>query len=123
MNLQAIRHDLLDLHRALIGGEREDYERAHGRLADGEFLEALVNDPAFAWLSPLTALIVRLDELLEDEAPQPAAHDDCVAQIRKLLTPDPGGSEFQRRYAQVLQRRPDVVFAHGKTIRALKGAK
>jgi hypothetical protein len=64
--LSELRRHLLDLHQALVDAMRRDYERTSGRLSDGEFLEALVNDPAFAWLRPLTALIVRLDELLEE---------------------------------------------------------
>ena len=100
--------------------ERADYEKARGRLSDGEFLDVLINDPAFAWLSALTALIVRLDELLEDGPVHSADTADCVAHIRKLLKPDASGSEFQRKYADALQRSPEVVVAHGKTMRALQ---
>lgn len=116
--LRDLRRHLLGLHRALVNVERADYERAARRLSDGEFLDALIKDPAFAWLSALTTLIVRLDELLEEE---PATGpDDCVAQIRELLKPDPLGSEFQRMYSHALQRSPEVVVAHGNVIRALQ---
>src|SRR5438034_4475293 len=88
-SLQDVRHDLLDLHRALVEAERRNYERGRGRLPDRDFLEALINDPALGWLSALTALIVRLDELLEEGSPEPASErEHCVAQIRKLLKPD-----------------------------------
>jgi hypothetical protein len=119
-SLTEVRLRLLDLHRALLEAERREHERAHGRLSDGEFLDALINDPAFAWLNPLTTLIVRLEELLEDETAQGATLADCVARIRSLLKPDAGGADFQRRYAEVLQRSPDVVVAHGNAMRALK---
>jgi hypothetical protein len=119
-SLRDVRHHLLDLHRALVDAERQDYERSRGRLSDGEFLDALINDPVFAWLSALTALIVRLDELLEEEPVPAASSADCVAHIRKLLKPDASGSDFQRRYAERLQRSPEVVVAHGKTMRALQ---
>jgi hypothetical protein len=115
-----VRHHLLELHRALVDAERQEYERPRGRLSDGDFLDALINDPAFSWLGSLTALIVRLDELLEEEPAQPASLADCVAQIRKLLKPDAGGSDFQRRYADLLQRSPAVGVAHGNTVRALR---
>src|SRR5205809_6398548 len=89
-SLQDVRHDLLDLHRALVEAERRNYERGRGRLPDRDFLEALINDPALGWLSALTALIVRLDELLEEGSPEPASErEHCVAQIRKLLSPPP----------------------------------
>lgn len=92
------RNPLLDLHKTLIDAERREYERSRGRVTDGQFLKALVEDPALTWLKPLTALIASLDGLLEDK-------------------------EFHRRYAEVLQRSPEAVVAHGLTIRALqKGA-
>ena len=123
-SLQAVRHDLLDLHRALVEAERRNYERVRGRLPDRDFLEALINDPALAWLSALTALIVRLDELLEEGSPEPASErDHCVAQIRKLLKPAADATEFHRKYAEALQQSPDVVVAHGKTMLALERAK
>src|SRR5712691_5080999 len=55
-SLHDVRHDLLDLHRALVEAERRTYERERGRLPDRDFLEALINDPALGWLSALTAL-------------------------------------------------------------------
>ena len=122
-SLQDVRHDLLDLHRALVEAERRNYERGRGRLPDRDFLEALINDPALGWLSALTALIVRLDEL-EEGSPEPASErEHCVAQIRKLLKPAAGATEFHRKYAEALQQSPDVVVAHGKAMRALERAK
>jgi len=38
-SLQDVRHDLLDLHRALVEAERRNYERGRGRLPDRDFLE------------------------------------------------------------------------------------
>ena len=63
-----MRRELLDLHRALVDSERREYERGRGRLTDRAFLEALIGAPELAWLGPLTSLIVRLEEVLEDNA-------------------------------------------------------
>src|SRR5205807_9448388 len=100
---------------------RRTYERVRGRLPDRDFLEALINDPALSWLSALTALIVTLDELLEEESPDPATErEHCVAQIRNLLKPAAGATEFHHKYAEALPHSPDVRDAHGKTMRALQ---
>lgn len=113
-----VRERLLDLHKALVDAERRDYERVRGRLPDRDFLDALLRDPALGWLGALTALIVRLDQMIEEgEPPDPA---DPIAEIRKLLRPDAGGSEFQRKYADALQRSPDAVLAHGRTMHTLQ---
>lgn len=114
-----MRRELLDLHRALVDSERREYERARGRLTDRAFLEALIGAPELAWLNPLTSLIVRLEELLEDSTAQPQI-GDCVAEIRKLLKPAADGQGFQRRYADAMQRSPEVVVAHGRAVSALK---
>jgi hypothetical protein len=117
---QDVRHPLLDLHRALIETGRREYERAKGRLPDGEFLAALLKDPDLAWLSPLTGLVGRLDALIEQEDPEAGrALEACVAQIRELLKPDTAGAAFQRKYAEALQRSPAAVVDHGRTMRAL----
>lgn len=116
MALGAVRQMLMELHRVLLEAERRDYERLHGRLADGEFLEVVIKDPDFSWLGALTTLIVSLDEL-DEHAPG----RDCLARIRKLLTPMAGGGEFNRKYEASLQRNPEVVVAHGGVMRALGG--
>ena len=114
--LSALRGPLLDLHKTLVDSEREDYERTRGRMSDGEFLKALIDDPAFAWLGALTALIVRLEELEATEAPQ-----EYLVEIRRLLKPDAAGRLFQRKYGELLQKRPEALVAHGAVMRALQG--
>lgn len=124
MDKPLVRRALLDLHRALVDTERRDYERARGRMTDHAFLQALISDPALSWLNPLTSLIVRLEELLEEETAQsPAQLDDCVAEIRRLLKPDAAGLLFQRKYDEAMQRSAEVVVAHGKAMRALQAGK
>jgi hypothetical protein len=105
-----IRAALLDLHRALVEEERREHEKTLGRLSGGEFLQALISDPVFAWLRPLTTLIVRLEEL--DDAPDA----DVLAAARSLLFDD---AEFRRRCTALVQRSPDVAFAYAAARRAL----
>ena len=111
-----IRAPLLALHKSLVDAERREYERQHGRLENAEFLKVLMEGPQFAWLKPLTALIVRLDEALEEDGQGAAA---ALEQLRLLLVPRGEGSPFQRRYAEVLQLSPDALVDHGRTLRAL----
>jgi len=97
-----------------VDAEREVYERAHGRVSPQAFLDLLLKDPAFAWLGPLTSLIVRLDEAKND-----VEVASVSAQIRKLLVPDETGDAFQRHYRDLLQSRPGLVVAHGALIGSL----
>jgi hypothetical protein len=107
------RAALLALHRALVEEERREHEKTLGRLSGGEFLQALIKDPVFAWLGPLTTLIVRLDELEND-----ADRDAWRAAARALLS-GAGDAEFSRRCVALVQRSPDVAFAFGAAKRAL----
>jgi len=63
-SLSDLRGPLLELHKTLVDAERESYERSRGRMQDGEFLKALIDDPAFAWLGALTALKHRPEALV-----------------------------------------------------------
>jgi len=116
--MKASAKPLLDLHRALVDSERREYERERGRMTDRAFLEALIGAPELGWLHPLTSLIVRLEEALEDD-PRGGAVQDCLVEIRKLLRPNAEGQGFQRKYAEAMQRSPEVVVAHGKAVGAL----
>lgn len=115
--LRTARQGMLRVHRLLLEMERVELERTRGRLAPNEYLQAVLNDPEFAWLRPASQLIVQIDEAL-DEAEQehvPVASDvtaSLLAQVRALFTPVPPTTTFATRYLQMLQRHPDVVFAH-----------
>lgn len=118
------RTALLDLHRALVEGERRHYEKAYGRVSGGDFLQALIHGPAFAWLAPLTRLIARLDGLddIEAHGAQPESGAGVLAAIRALLSLDREGSEFHRRYSERVDQDPDLAAAHGIVLVELRRA-
>ena len=62
-----MRSSLLSLHKALILAEQVTYERINGRVeSTGQLLQLVLNDPWFTWLHPVSQLVVRIDELLEE---------------------------------------------------------
>jgi hypothetical protein len=113
---------LLRLHKALLDDERVSYERVHGRIpSNGAFLQLVLEDAWFAWLRPLSQLIVKLDEVgKEDKPPDGADAPTLIASIRTLLTPSEEGNGFGRHYYEALQREPDVVLAHAAVRRLLQ---
>ena len=118
--LDSLSRSLRRLHKALLDDERQSYERVHGRIAsNGAILQLVLGDPWFAWLRPLSQLMVRLDEF--DEKREPAISEDITAMLtsaRTLLTPSEEGEGFGRNYYDALQRSPDVGLAHAE-VRAL----
>lgn len=119
--LQDLHRALLRLHKGMLDAEREEYEREHGSVSGGRLLHLVINDPFFAWLRGISALIVRIDELMEETDP-PASKEKAEAllnEIKELLTPTDDGSEFQTRYVAALQRDPDAVLNHRQVMNIL----
>lgn len=112
--LKDLRHGLLRLHKTLLDSEQVTYERIHGRVESaGQLLQLVMGDPWFAWLRPLSHLVIRIDEMLDDG--QQISHEDIarvMTEVRALLTPSEEGEGFERNYYEALQRTPDVVLAH-----------
>lgn len=109
-----IRYGLLGLHKALIVAEQLTFERIYGRVdSTGQLLQLVMNDPWFTWLHPLSNMVVRIDELLDDG--EVLTVEDVAAlmtEIRGLIRPSESGDGFERSYYEALQRAPDVVMAH-----------
>ena len=120
-SLKGLRQALLRLHKTLLDWERVAYERVHGRQSSHALLEALLSDPQFGWLRPMSQLIVRIDEMLEDDIP-PGQNDLEVvrAHVRDLTTPGEAGNAYEQRYFMALQQTPDAVFVHRDIVALLK---
>ena len=123
--LQAMRNALLSLHKALVDSERVEYEKVIGQVqSPNHFLQLLLNDPWFAWLSPLSQLIVSIDEALDAKTPlSNASVEALVKQSNGLLVASETGSGFSKHYYEALQRDPDVVLAHAEATRHRRSRK
>jgi hypothetical protein len=108
--LREISRILLPLHRRLIESAKSDYAFAYDAKANSaELIELLQNDPFFAWLKPLTAVIVDIDEMARTDF-EPAAADAIIARIESLLA--------EQRYIEMLQNDVEIASDHA----ALRGA-
>lgn len=123
--LLELRNALLDLHKALVDSERVSYEKTIGAISSpNHFLQLLTRDPWFAWLHPLSQLIVAMDEALDEkEALTSAGIDALVNQTRLLLVASEDGDGFSKHYFDALQRDPDVVLAHAKAAKFFRARK
>jgi hypothetical protein len=116
-----MRGSLLGLHKALILAEQVTYERINGRVAStSQLLQLVLSDPWFTWLHPLSQLVIRIDELLDDESELlPVEVEHFLIEVRSLIRPSEEGDGFERSYYEALQREPDVIFAHVEVKRLL----
>ena len=119
--LESARRGLLRVHAAMLDEERIRYEREHGRIeGTGAVLQLVIYDPWFAWLRPVSELIVQIDEQLDEAGPaEPSLTEALLAQTRDQLRPDEAGDAFQQRYYRLLQEAPAVAVAHAEARKLL----
>lgn len=113
--LTELRQSLLTLHKALLDSERTAYELVHGTIGSpGAFLQLLINDNWFAWLRPVTTLLVQIDETLAAKNPPATGQqlEQLIADTRALLSPSREANGFWKRYSGVVQRDPGVAVLH-----------
>ncbi len=113
--LKQLRDAVLVLHKAILDSERTAYELVHGPVASpGAFLQLLISDNWFAWLKPITTLIVQIDETLAAKNPSASDHDleQLIGDTRALLSPSRDVTDFWGRYAVAVQRDPGVALLH-----------
>ena len=115
----------MKLHKTLIDSERVVYETNFGPIhSPHHFFQLLTNDPWFAWLRPVSQLIVAIDEGLDDE--ESLTSDNADALINHavfLLIPAQSEGDFAERYLAALQRDPKVVLAHAQVARRIGSGK
>ena len=119
--LEEVRRALLTLHKALVDSERITYEKTVGPIpSPNHFLKLLMEDPWFAWLQPVSQLIISIDEALDGKEPLTAAKVEATTKrSRVLLAPSENSNQFPRHYFDALQRDPDVVLAHGQVMKII----
>ena len=78
-SLLELHSALLKLHKALIDSERVVYEKEVGPIkSPNHFFQLLTSEPWFAWLRPISQLIVAIDETLDDKEPLTNASLDAL---------------------------------------------
>ena len=117
--LSGLRNALLELHKTLVDSERITYEGTMGPIeSPNHFFQLMTTDPWFAWMRPISQLIVEIDERLDARvAPTTAEVAAYVNRTRLLLVASETDNRFGQHYFEALQRDPDVVLAHARAAR------
>jgi hypothetical protein len=109
---------LLSLHRSLIDFSKANYAANVAEVnGPGHLLQLLQEDPYFAWLRPLTTLIVDLDSMARTdfEAADVAA---IVTRLDRYFGKEPDPA-FAVHYVPVLQTEFDVTTGHAAVRQAI----
>jgi hypothetical protein len=119
--LEAVRVQLLRLHKVLLDDERAAYERLRGPMGTpGQVLSLVMSDPFFDWLHSISRLIIQFDELSESPEGTEAEAAALVAQARDLVLARVDETDFSRKYKAALQRNSAAVMAHAEVLKVLR---
>jgi hypothetical protein len=117
--LRDVWKQLLPLHRALIDSAGAEYGATIAPVSGPtHLLQLLQDDPFFAWLKPLTSLIVDIDSMSRTDFER-ADVDGIVKRMEQLFSAT-ADADFTARYIPLLQRDVDVAIAHA-AIRQISG--
>jgi hypothetical protein len=113
--LRYARNMLLDLHKSLIDFERAGYERMHGKLNAGQFLNVLLEDENFAWLRKFSMLIVEIDEMfdLKDGISSEMVKSN-LAKVSELVSMNEPDEFFKAKYQYALQNDTEAAGKHAQ---------
>jgi hypothetical protein len=108
--LRDVSKALLPLHRALIDVAKDDYAFGIAPVKPSQLLQLLNDDPFFAWLKPLTSLIVDIDEMARTdfETTDVAA---IAGRVDRLFGAK-ADEAFAAQYIPMLQRSVDIAVGH-----------
>lgn len=109
--LRELSRVLIPLHRRLIEDARAGYKLAYeADVTPSQMLRLLADDPFFAWLKPVTSLIVDIDEMSRKDfsAEDVAAIGGRIDQ----LFGSQAVKDFAAQYVPILQRDVDVAIGH-----------
>src|SRR4029079_14703159 len=107
--LREISRLLLPLHRSLIDAARADFAFAYETVdKPSQVLQLLNEHPFFAWLRPMTSLIVDIDETARADF-EPTQYADIIRRVESLIASGGGNAEFTEHYIPLLQRDVDVA--------------
>ena len=113
LNVRMIR-----LHKVLLDRQHEAYERDYGPVMPARLLQLVLTSEQFAWLRPLSGLMARIDEAVDDSETSRTTVEGLFREVHGLLRSNRQGA-FETRYRDALQESPDVVIAHADVVRAL----
>ncbi|MHB9000982.1 MAG: hypothetical protein ACYC7A_19210 [Thermoanaerobaculia bacterium] len=117
--LEGLHRAMLPLHKALIEATKQEYAAEHGAVDNPyELLQLLGGDPFFEWFKPMTAIIVRIDDLSEGEF-ETKDVDEVHRAVSAMLDGAENDGSFSGRYKAILQYDFDVATTHPAVRRAL----
>jgi hypothetical protein len=119
--MEAVRVQLLRLHKVLLDEERKTFEKLNGPMGTpGQVLSLVMSDPFFDWLHSISRLIVSIDETSEAADATEVQASTLLTKARDLVLAKAPDTEFALKYKSALQKNPAAVLAHAEVLKAFR---
>ncbi len=120
--LKNLSKAFLRLHKTLLEDAKAEYEALNGKIPNSNvYLSLVLDDPHFAWLRKISALIALIDEAVSVR--RPASEPEAQAlliEAKILLNFELDDEEFNNKLQNALQKNPDAVVGHNDTMIIIK---
>lgn len=117
--LKNLSQALLRLHKILLDDAKTDYETRNGAInGANQYLQLVIDDPHFAWLRKLSAMIALIDEATSRL--RPATESDAqalIAEAKILLNFEDADEDFNDKFQNALQNNADAVLSHNNALK------
>ncbi|MGC2235128.1 MAG: hypothetical protein WA584_03135 [Pyrinomonadaceae bacterium] len=116
--LKDLSKALLRLHKTLLDAAKIEYETKFGAISSvNQYLQLVIDDPHFAWLRKISALIALVDEAASIR--RAASEPDAQALLKEaqiLLNFEDADEAFNDKFQAALQKNPDAVINHNDAL-------
>lgn len=117
-NLKDLSKAMLRLHKTLLDAAKLDYEAKNGRITSVNlYFQLVIDDPHFAWLRKISALIALIDEAVSVR--RPATETEALGlfnEAKLLLNFQDADANFNDKFQTALQSNTDAVLNYNDTI-------
>lgn len=117
-HLKDLSKAMLRLHKTLLDAAKLDYETKNGRITSvNQYFQLVIDDPHFAWLRKISALIALIDEAVSVRRPATEAEAQGLFNEAKLLLNfQDADANFNDNFQTALQTNADAVLNYNDTI-------
>ncbi|CAN5235143.1 hypothetical protein BH20ACI1_BH20ACI1_25170 [soil metagenome] len=119
--LKQLSRAFLRLHKTLLEAAKAEYEAKNGAIANpNQYLQLVLDDPHFAWLRKISAMIALIDEAISRM--RPATETDAQAllnEAKTLLNFEDADEDFNDKFQAALQNNSDAVLGHNDALKCL----
>ena len=117
--LKSLSKAFLRLHKTLLDAAKTEYEAKNGRITSvNVYFQLVIDDPHFAWLRKMSALIALIDEAVSIRRPATeTAAQALFGEARILLNFEDADEDFNNKFQTALQNSSDAVLNYNDTLK------